>query len=82
MEAAEKNQEKKFTKNRYYMVYPPEKIGYRALKRHLCSMALNSGDRGIPYVRACRELCDSQCKYGLRLIQLDDEGKVPHAKQA
>lgn len=55
----------------------PAKMKLRTLKRYLCSMALTEYSKAPPMPDMCRR-CISQCQYGVRLIVLDNEGKVPH----
>ena len=46
----------------------------KALREHLCTIALPPRHKGLPRVSRCRT-CESQCGYGRRLIELMEEKK-------
>ena len=60
-------------------ILDPSKMKLNSLKHYLCSMAYTEYSKEPPRVDMCR-MCYSSCKYGERLIVLDEEGKVPHEK--
>lgn len=52
----------------------------KALREHLCTIALPPRHKGLPRVSRCRT-CESQCGYGRKLIELMEE-KKQDAKEA
>jgi len=67
-------------KNLNIMTDPAKITTIKALREHLCTIALPPRHKGLPRVSRCRT-CESQCGYGRRLIELMEE-KKQDAKEA